>query len=200
MKKINSISTKKLVLAAVLTALVVILQLLGSFIRFGVFSISLVLIPIVIGAATCGVGVGAWLGFVFSFVVLLQPDTAVFYSVNIFGTVLTVLAKGALAGFAAGVVYKLLDKLRAPMIVSVIAAAVVCPLVNTGVFLLGCIIFFLDTIKEWGMLGGYESTAAYMFLGLVGANFLFELGTNVILSPTVVKLMHIKAGPSVKPM
>ena len=44
---------------------------MGSFIRFGPFSISLVLIPIVIGAATCGIKIGAWLGLVFGAVVMV---------------------------------------------------------------------------------------------------------------------------------
>jgi thiamine transporter ThiT len=57
--KRQNISIKQLTLGAMLTALVVVLQLVGSFIRFGPFSISLVLIPIVIGAATCGPYIGA---------------------------------------------------------------------------------------------------------------------------------------------
>ena len=48
-----------------------ILQLLGSFIKIGPVSISLVLIPIVIGAAVYGLKTGAWLGLVFGIVVLL---------------------------------------------------------------------------------------------------------------------------------
>ena len=51
----------KLVLLALLTALVVVLQLLGSFIHIGMFSISLVLIPIVVGAVIAGPLGGAWL-------------------------------------------------------------------------------------------------------------------------------------------
>ena len=72
--------TQKLVLGAVLTALVVVLQLLGTFVRFGPFAISLVLIPIVIGAATCGYKIGAWLGFVFGVVVLLSGDATAFFA------------------------------------------------------------------------------------------------------------------------
>ena len=53
MTKNKQITTRTMVLTAVLTAVVVVLQLLGSFIRFGPFSISLVLVPIVIGAAVC---------------------------------------------------------------------------------------------------------------------------------------------------
>ena len=59
--KTNKMSTNSLVFCAVMTAIVVILQFMGSFVKFGPFSISLVLIPIVIGAATCGAGAGAWL-------------------------------------------------------------------------------------------------------------------------------------------
>ena len=97
-------STQTIVLCAILTAIVVLLQLLGSFIRFGPFSISLVLLPIVIGAATCGVRAGAWLGFIFGLVVLLSGDASAFLAVNAPGTIITVLAKGIACGFFAGLV------------------------------------------------------------------------------------------------
>lgn len=92
--------TENLVLGAILTAIVVVLQILGGFIKFGPFSVSLVLIPIVIGAAKCGVKIGTWLGLVFGTVVLLNGDATAFFAVNVFGTVLTVLLKGAACGFA----------------------------------------------------------------------------------------------------
>lgn len=182
--------TQVVVLGAVLTALVVILQLMGSFVRFGPFSISLVLIPIVIGAATCGVKIGAWLGFVFGVVVILSGDASAFLAVNVFGTILTVLLKGTACGLAAGLVYKLLEKHNRYL--AVMAAAVVCPVVNTGVFLLGCVIFFLPTITEWGVSAGFSGAVQYMFLGLAGGNFLFELATNIILSPVIVRVLNFK--------
>ena len=108
--KERKMSTKTLVLCAILTGLVVILQFMGAFIKFGMFSISLVLIPIVIGTATCGCKIGAWLGLVFGIVVLISGDAAAFLSVNAIGTVITVLLKGTLCGFAAGLVYKVFSK------------------------------------------------------------------------------------------
>ena len=90
--------TENLVLGAILTAIVVVLQILGGFIKFGPFSVSLVLIPIVIGAAKCGVKIGTWLGLVFGAVVLLNGGATAFFAVNVFGTVLTVLLKGAACG------------------------------------------------------------------------------------------------------
>lgn len=182
--------TENLVLGAILTAIVVVLQILGGFIKFGPFSVSLVLIPIVIGAAKCGVKIGTWLGLVFGAVVLLNGGATAFFAVNVFGTVLTVLLKGAACGFAAGLTYKLLAKYN--KYAAVIAAAVVCPLVNTGVFLIGCLLFFLDTIKAWGADLGFTNTVSYIFLSMVGGNFLFELATNMILSPVILRILNFK--------
>ena len=179
-------NTKKIAGIGLLTAIVVVLQLLGSFIHFGPFSISLVLIPIVVGASLYGIGAGAWLGLAFGITVLISCDAAAFLTVNPGGTVVTVLLKGALAGLLAGGVYKLIEKKNKA--VATIAAAIVCPVVNTGVFLIGCRLFFFDTIKQWA---GGTDVFVYMITGLVGFNFLFELGANIILSPTVVKLTKL---------
>lgn len=179
--------TETLVLGAVLTALVIVLQCMGQFIRFGVFSISLVLLPIVIGAATCGRKISAWLGFVFG-VVVLCTDAAVFYAIDVFGTVVTVLVKGVACGLAAGLVYDLLKNTNPYLAVG--AAAVVCPIVNTGVFLLGCLLFFFEAIESWGLAFGASSTFEYMIVGLVGGNFLFEMITNIVLSPIIVRILN----------
>ncbi len=186
-KKLTRESTEALVLGAILTALVVILQMLGQFIRFGTFQVSLVLIPIVLGASRCGVKIGAWLGFVFGLVVLLNGDAAAFLAIDVAGTIITVLAKGILCGLAAGIAYKALEKYNT--LLAVMAAAFVCPVVNTGVFLIGCVVFFLDTISSWAAGG---SVWQYMLLTLVGGNFLFELGTNIVLSPALVRVLSIK--------
>lgn len=172
---------------AVLTALVIVLQFMGAFIRFGVFSVSLVLVPIVIGAATCSIGVSAWLGFVFGVVVLLSGDAAPFMSINLVGTIITVLVKGTACGLVAGIVYKLLSKWNS--FAGVLGASLICPIVNTGIFLLGCQLFFLDGITAWGTEAGFTNVVAYMFLGLAGGNFIFELITNLILGPAAATLI-----------
>ena len=202
MKNVSS-NTRKLVGLALLTAVVVILQFLGAFVRFGPFSISLVLIPIVVGAALYGIWAGAWLGFVFGLVVLLSGDAAAFLAVNPAGTILVVLLKGALAGLCAGAVYKALSRVDAQIALNVkgeekwgvdlavIAAAIAAPIVNTGIFLLGCLVFFMPTVTAWGEAMGFESVGKYMILGLVGGNFLFELLFNIVLSPVIVRLIQL---------
>ena len=183
------ISTRTLTGLALFTAIVVVLQLLGSFIRFGPFSISLVLIPIVVGAALYGAWAGAWLGFVFGVTVLLSGDAAAFLVVNPLGAVPVVLLKGALAGLCAGLVYRLIAKKNETA--AVICAAVTAPVVNTGIFLLGCLVFFMPTINEWAAGAGFASAGKFMIFGLVGGNFLFELLFNIVLSPVITRLIKI---------
>ena len=185
----NTGKTRKLTGIAIFTAIVIVLQLLGSFIRFGPFSISLVLIPIVVGAAMYGTAAGAWLGFIFGLVVLLSGDAAAFLGVNALGTIITVIAKGTLAGLCAGLVFRALVKTNT--YVAVIVSAVVCPVVNTGVFLLGCLLFFMETINGWAAAAGFASASTYMIVGLVGLNFVFELLVNVVLSPVIVRIISI---------
>jgi len=184
--------TQKLVLLAILTAIVVALQILAIFTRpfFPMFSITLVLVPIVIGAALLGIYAGAWLGLAFGFAVLISGDAAPFLIIDPIGTVLVVLLKGMFAGLAAGIVYKLIE--RKNRTVAAISAAVICPVVNSAVFIIGSYIFFLPTLTEWGAARGYTNVTAYIFLGFVGLNFIVELIINLALSPTVVRLIQYR--------
>lgn len=195
MTQTSKLSTRTMVLGAILTALVFILQYMGSFVKLGPFSISLVLIPIVIGAATCGKGIGAWLGLVFGFAVLISGDAGAFLAVNVPGTIITVLAKGVLCGFIAAIAYEAALKICSKFApkngryYAVIASAIVCPVVNTGVFLIGCLVFFMKTVTEWA---GGSNVGQYMIVVLVGLNFIVELATNIILSPIVTRLINIR--------
>ena len=179
-----------LTFGAILTALVIVLQLLGGFIKFGPFSISLVLIPIVIGAALCGKWIGAWLGLVFGVAVLLSGDAATFLVIDVPGTIFTVLAKGVLCGLAAGWVY---DRLKGKnTLLAVIVAAIVCPVVNTGIFLVGCRVFFFHTLLTWASAEGFGGNfIGYLLIGFVGLNFLVELGVNIVLSPVAVRVIQL---------
>ena len=49
----------------------------------------------------------------------------------------------------------------------------------------------MDTITGWGQAMGFESVGKYMIYGLVGGNFLFEVLTNIILSPVILRLIRI---------
>ena len=182
------VETKKLVGLSVLTAIIIVLQALAISIRFGIFNITLVLIPIVVGAALYGYKAGAWLGFVFS-VVVLFTDAGAFLAISVPGTIITVILKGTLAGLAAGIVYLALEKVNKYL--ACVVAAICAPIVNTGIFLIGCRLFFYETIKGWAEGAGFASAGAFMIVGLVGTNFLVEMAINIILSPTILRLVNL---------
>ncbi|MCL2077155.1 MAG: ECF transporter S component [Oscillospiraceae bacterium] len=186
------VSKKTLMLTqlGLLTAIVVILQILAIVMRplFPLFTISLVLLPITVGAALIGVRAGGWLGLVFGASVLISGDANLFLAFNALGAVITVLVKGLLAGLAAGAVYKLLAQKGRTLAAA--AAGIVCPIVNTGVFIIGSYLFFFPLITEWGEGAGFASSTAFIFMGLVGTNFLVELGLNLVLIPVIVRLIQ----------
>ena len=181
--------TKTMVGVALFSAIVVVLQLVSMQLRFAMFSITLTLVPIVVGAAVYNWKSGAILGFVFGLAVLLTGDAAAFMAVNPLATVLVVLLKGTCCGLVAGLIYKLLEK--SSRTVAVVLAAISCPIVNTGVFLLGCLAFFMPTITQWGEAAGFGSAGSYMIVGLVGTNFLIELGVNSLLAPVCIRLIKL---------
>ena len=186
MKK-HGFDTQKLVLLALLTAIVIVLQLLASFLPVYPFKLNLVLIPTVVGAALISPLAGAWLGFVFG-VTVLSADRML---LTLFGltpvTIIVVLARGILFGAAAGYVYKLLSKKGET--IAVISAAVVAPIVNTGIFVLGLYMFFIPVIMAQFQVDRAD-IASFIFLGMIGINFPLEFGINLVLSPTIIRLVQ----------
>lgn len=177
--------TQKVVGMGLFTAIIVALQMLASAIKFGPFSITLVLAPIVIGAALYGIGAGAWLGLTFGVTVLISGDAAAFLTISPIGTVLTVIAKGMVAGIVAAVIYKAIEKKNKT--VAVVAAGIACPIVNTGIFLIGCYLFFRDwLIAVFGTTG-----FATVITGLVSVNFAVELGINMLLASVIVRIIDL---------
>ncbi len=180
-------NTKTIVGVGLMTALVVVLSIVSMNIKFGPFTITLALTPIVVGGALYGWKAGGWLGFVFGCMTLF--DAAAFFAINVPLTVVLCLAKGTLCGIAAALVYKLLARFNG--IVASVAAAVAAPVVNTGVFLLGCTAFFLDTIKAWGEAAGFKNVFTYYIVGFVGTNFLVELGVAIVLISAVIRIINL---------
>ncbi len=195
MKK-RSDFVKKLVLIAVLTSVTVVLQIIAIPSRsFLPFSITFSLFPIVIGAALCGPVAGAWLGFSFGVTVLLSGDAAAFLAINPAGAIITVLLKGTLAGLAAGLIYTVASKICKNVYFRVFCAALIAPIVNTGIFLLGCKFFFMDTISSWAEAAGSSSVGAYILGAFIGINFIIEICVNIVFCPFIMRILRIrKAG------
>ncbi len=176
-------------MTGLLTAIVVVLQLVSSTIKIGPFSITLALVPIVVGAALYGKLAGAWLGGVFGLMVLLSGDAGAFLAVNIPGTIATVMLKGILAGFMSGLVYDLLKKKNDTLATYV--SGIFTPIVNTGIFVLGCLAFFMPTIREWANGEGETNAIKYIFVGMIGINFFIELAVGLVFSPSIARIIKI---------
>ena len=175
---------------AILSAIIIVLQIFTTFVKFGPFSITLALIPMVVGAAMYGIGAGAYLGGVLGVVVTIMCMTggdvggAMVWAANPFLCALMCVLKTTLAGLCAGAIYKALS--RKNQFIAVLLAAIAAPIVNTGTFIIGMLLFFREVLALWA---GGTDTLTYIILGIVGVNFLVELGVNIVLSPIVVKII-----------
>lgn len=183
----------KMASIALLMALVVVMQFISGMIPpVGGFSISLVLIPVVLGSALYGPGVGALLGGTFGLVVFVNcatgadPGGAMVLQANPIMCFAVVMGKGILAGMAAGWLYRALKGVNTYL--AMLCAAIVCPVVNTGVFVVCMLTFFKDVLTAWA--GGGE-LLAYILTGLVIANFLPEMVINVVFSPAGQRISHV---------
>lgn len=178
---------------ALLMAMVVVLQFVGGMLPpVGGFSISLVLIPIVLGGAMFGWKVGALLGATFGVVVAINCVTgadvggAMVFQANPILCILVVLGKGILAGAASAFVFKWIATKNVH--VAMLLAAIVCPVVNTGTFIACMMLFFREVLAAWA---GGSNIVAYILSGLVLANFVPELIINVVFSPVGVRIKDI---------
>ena len=184
---------KRMVSVALLMALVVVMQMLSGVIPpVGGFSISLVLIPIVLGAAAFGPGTGAILGATFGLVVFINcvtgadPGGQMVLQASPVLCFLVVMGKGILAGAASGAVYGLLKNKNA--YIAMLAAAVICPVVNTGVFIVCMFTFFMEVLSLWA---GGSNVVGYVLSGLVLMNFVPEVIINVVFSPAGQRILHV---------
>ena len=159
----------------------------------GGFSISLVLIPIVLGAAVYGPKAGALLGAAFGVIVTINCITgadgggAMVFQANPLLCIIVVMAKGILAGFAAGFSYRLVNHWNG--YAAMLTAAIICPLVNTGIFVLCMLTFFRDVLAIWATPFGGD-VIIYIFSGLLVFNFVPELIINIVFSPFGQRIVH----------
>ena len=194
MRKQNK-AIMKMVGIAFMMALVIVMQSLSGIIPpIGGFSISLVLIPIVLGAAVYGPGAGALLGATFGVIVYINCVTgadiggAMVFQANPVLCFLVVMAKGTLAGLVSGAVYKLLKGKNSYL--AMLVAAIVCPVINTGVFVACMFLFFIDVLAVWA---GGSDLVGYVLTGLILANFVPELIINVVFSPAGQRIHQVVA-------
>ena len=173
-------NTKTIVITGLLLAMEIIFQLIGNYLQIGTANINITLVPIVIAGIVGGPISAAILGFFNGIMALLSPSTIAFFMpVSPTGTVVVCLLKCTLAGVISSLVYHWLKSRISAHGATPIAAALV-PIINTGLFALGCFIFFKDMLFADGrdILGAF----GFVIVGMIGWNFVIELPTTIVLS------------------
>ena len=178
-------SAKQITGIAVLIALVIVLQAVGGTVSIGVVQLNFTLIPIVLGGILFGSWIGALTGFACGVVVLIQVIMGIvpFYTIIWAGdpvvVAFTCIVKTTVAGFLAGFIYNLIAKKN--KIVATFVASAIVPIVNTTLFVIGCL---LMTNSIYGMAGS-ENVLKFILVSIVTFNFFIELAINLIVAPTL---------------
>ncbi len=181
----------RLTALAILTALVIVLQTVASGIRIGPIPISLTLVPIVVGAVLLGPAAGAGLGAVFGLITIIagisgaDEFTNILWAASPFGLIVVAMGKAVLCGLAAGLIAKALAKRET---LGCILAALSAPIVNTGVFAIGMLTIFRPTLQDFA---NGSNAVYYLFIVMVGVNFLVEFSVNAVLSAAIARIVQV---------
>ena len=183
--------TGRLTGIAILSALIIVLQALSNFVSFGTVSITLALTPIIIGGAIYGPTVGAMLGFVLSCIVLVsgllgwdKGFVIMLLGMNAPGCLLIIFLKSTLAGWLSGLTFKAVESKNVQAATA--CSAIVCPIVNTGMFILLMVLCFKDYMQQ---ISNGQHVLLFAITAFVGVNFAVELVVNLVLSTGACRII-----------
>ena len=179
-----------------MAAIEVVMKLMGlGSVPVGPLYMSFLTVPFAGGAMTMGPTAGAILGGVFGLVVLLGGifgwdggTVMLLMGLSPIGCILICIGKGILAGYLSGLAYRAIEK-KSPL-AAVVTAGIVCPVVNTGLFILGMLVFYGSTLQSWA---GGQNVIYYAIFGLAGINFVVELLVNLVLSSGITTVIKYAA-------
>jgi len=186
--------TKTIVITGLLLAVEVVFQTLGNYVQFGPANINLTLVAVVLAAVWCGPISAMILGFFNGIMALFSPSTiAIFMPINPVATVFVCLLKCTLAGLAASLVYRLFEKLGGTVgkYIGLFVASALVPIINTGLFCIGALIFFRPFLES-GVNETLPNIGAFLIFGVIGINFLVELGTTMVVAPAASTILSLR--------
>ena len=195
MKRRKFFSAKDVAYFAILLALVIVLQLFASAIPMFGITLNFSLIPIVLAGIFFGMWGGGALGLVSGLITFIvtavmgrEPATAFLFQANPAVLTLVCIGKTTVAGFVAGLLYRLIAK-KNRLAAAYVASATVAVL-NTGLYLVGMVAMKNDVAAYLGT----EATAQVIFVtvfGLVWLNLVLELAVNILFAPAIHRVVLI---------
>lgn len=168
-----------------------------GYIRTPGLEITLLVIPVTVGAVILGPGAGAILGGVFGLTSFIQcfgmsPFGTALLSISFVGTLVLCLVPRILMGWLAGLVYKGMKKVDKPNVFSHAAANLAGPLLNTLFFMTALIAIFFNTEYIQDFVTATGATNAFHFVILfVGLNGLLEALICFVVGTSVSKAIEI---------
>lgn len=192
-------TSKNIAYLGILTALEVVLLFFGSAVPVGSggATLNFSLVPIVIGAILQGPVAGGLLGLISGIVIAIMVVTGLqgpvflfLFQHQPFMIVLICLVKTTAAGAISGLLYRVISKKNRH--VAVFVSALSAPVVNTGIFILGCLCISGAvelSAAEFGF--GYNSAFAVIILVFVTWNFFIEFAINLIIAPALSRVVTI---------
>ena len=188
-------TTHNIVYLAILTALLIVLQIWGSAIKImGTVSLNLSLIPIVLGSLILGVYGGAFLGFVCGLITLIAGISGIDVFTNyLFGqhpvfTAFICLFKTTMAGVLSAVVYKAFANKKRYL--GTFLASATAPIVNTALFII-LALMMSGTLESSGFIADGQSVVYFLVIGCAGVNFLVELAVNLLVAPAIYRVYGV---------
>ena len=189
-------STKQFVEMALLTAIIVLLAFTPiGYIRTLGLEITLIVVPVTVGAVTLGPTAGAVLGAVFGITSFIQcfgmsPFGAVLLGINTLSTFVVCVVSRVLMGWLTGLIYQGLQKATSVRRVSVVIANLCGPLLNTFFFMGTLILLFYgsDYIQGLAESMGASGPLAF-FIAFVGINGAVEAVVCFIVGSAVSKAL-----------
>lgn len=189
-------STKQFVEMALLTAIIVLLAFTPiGYIRTLGLEITLIVVPVTVGAVTLGPAAGAVLGAVFGITSFIQcfgmsPFGAVLLGINPFSTFIVCVVSRVLMGWLTGLIYQGLQKAKTVRKISVVITNLCGPLLNTFFFMGTLIMFFYRTEYIQGLAESMGASNALAFVvAFVGVNGVVEAVVCFVVGSAVSKAL-----------
>lgn len=193
--KKKGMSVKDLSTLGLLTGVLLLMSFtpLGYFKTFGL-DISLMMIPVGIGAMLMGPKAGAWLGFIFGATSFYQaltggsPFSAMLFSISPLRTFLLCIPTRILMGFLVGVLFKAFHKLDRKKTVCFFLGGFSAAFLNTLFFMGTLILLFWNTEYIQGFNQAFGGLNPFMFvIAFVGVNGALEMPASCIAGGIVAK-------------
>ena len=191
MKTITNKRTLKMVQLALFTAIILLMAFTPlGYIKTPGLEITLLVVPVAVGAIVLGPTAGAILGGVFGITSFIQafsgPLGAALLGISVVGTFVLCVVTRILMGWLTGLIFKAMKRWDRTKLISHATANLAGALLNTILFMSAFILLFYNTEYVQGIVTALGATNPFHFIvlfvtinGLIEALICFVVGTAV---------------------